>query len=789
VDSLILRSLPVEEPSRLVRLEGGSWTNPIWEAVRARQGEILDRAAAFSDVRFDLASGGEARFASGFFASGGFFDVLGVPAILGRTLTEEDDRRDGGPDGPAAVISYAFWQRRFGGAADVVGRTLPLNGVPFTIVGVTSPAFFGPTVGRSFEVAVPIGMVDRVRNTGGRSWLDGRSTWWLEILGRLEPGQTVEAATNALRQVQPQIREATLPDGWRPKDLEQYLRASPLTLVPAATGFSDVRGRYERPLLALMGVVVLVLLIACANLASLLLARASARRQELGARLALGASRRRLLRQLLTESLLLAVPGALLGLAFAHWGSRALLGQIGTHGGPASGSPVSLDLSLHWRVLLFTLAVTLVTSLLFGAAPALRAGRSSPHDAIKRQGRGSGEGPGALGGPLVVTQVALSLVLVFAAGLFLRTFSRLAHRDLGLETEGILVVNLDVQRSAVPPAQRTALVARAEEAVRAVPGVAAAAASVLNPMSGMGWNERFVVQGLPSLSDRESLAWCNAVTPGWFGTYGTPVLRGRDLQGHDRLGAPLVALVNEAFARRFLGGQDPLGRILLRQEPPTRRPPPVEVVGVVKDTAYHSARDAMEPIVYFPLAQMDAAEVPPFATLGVRSAQGSPALLARDVAAAIGTVDHSLSLTFRLFSDQVGATIRRERIVAWLSGFFGGLALLLAGIGLYGVTSYAMSRRRAEIGVRMALGAEASGVVRMVLGKALRLVALGLLIGAGVSLWAARFVGPLLFDLPPRDLPTLLAAATTLVGVCLVSAGLPARRASRIDPAEVLREG
>jgi predicted permease len=790
VDSLILRSLPVRDPRRLVLLEGGSWTNPIWEQIRGRQHELFERVGAFSDTRFDLARGGQAEFAEGFFASGGFFEVVGVPAILGRTLSPEDDARNGGPGGPVAVISYGFWQRRFGGAADAVGRTLPLNGVPFTIVGVTPPSFFGPTVGRSFDVAVPIGMVDRVQQTGVGSVLDGRSFWWLEILGRLKPEQTVEGATQALRGVQPQIREATLPTDWRPQDVEQYLRQSPFTLVPAASGFSEIRGQYQRPLLVIMGVVVLVLLVACANLASLLLARANTRRRELSARLALGASRRRLARQLLTESFLLALPGAALGLAFGHWGSRLLVEQIAVQGGPGTGSPVSLDLSLHWRVLLFTLAVTLLTVLLFGVAPAVRAGGASAYDAIKQQSRSvAGEAGGVLSGPLVVTQIALSVVLVFAAVLFLRTFSHLAHRDLGLESEGILLVNLDAQRSPASPAQRGALFLRAGEAVAALPGVAEAAISFVNPLSGMGWNQMFEVRGVPPPADRERSAWVNAVTPGWFRTYGTPVLAGRDFEAHDRDGAPPVALVNEAFARRFLGGENPVGRVLLREGSPTRRPPPLEVVGLVKDTVYRSPRDSMEPIVYLALTQRTEDEMWPFATLGVRSVARSPALLTKDITAAVSDVDGSLSVTFKLLSEQVGAGLMRERIVAWLSGFFGGLALLLAGIGLYGVTSYAVSRRRAEIGVRMALGAQASRVVRMVLGRALHLVALGIVIGSAASLWMARFVGSLLFGLETTDPMTLIGAAGALLAVGLLAAGLPARRASRIDPAQVLREG
>jgi predicted permease len=788
VDTLVLRALPVREPSRLVRLDD-YWTNPIWEEVHARQHQVLESAAAFSETRFDLAAGGETNFVEGLFVSGDFFEVAGVPAILGRTLTNDDDRRGGGPGGPVALISYGFWQRRFGGAADVVGRSLSLNDVPFTIVGVTPPAFFGPSVGRAFEVAVPLSMVDRVQHAGLESWLDGRSMWWLEILGRLKPGETADVASRALQRLQAEIREATLPADWRPQDLRDYL-GKPLTFLPAATGFSEARGEYERALFTVMVAVVLVLLIACANLASLLIARTSARRQELAARLALGASRRRLARQLLTEALLLSVAGAVLGVLLAHWAGPALLAQITVRGGPTSAAPVALDLSLHWRVLLFTLAATISTAVLFGLLPALRVGELSPHEAIKSQGRSLvGEDRSVRGARLVVAQVALSLVLAFIAGLFLRSFARLAHRDLGLRSEGILLVNLDAQRSPVPRSQHTALFARVQEAVAAVPGVAGAAVSVVSPVSGGGWNMRFEALGFPSPGDRESVAWCNAVTPGWFSTYGTPLLAGRDFDGRDRLGAPRVAVVNDAFARRFLAGQSPVGRALVEKGPPGRPETTAEIVGVVKDAVYRSARDPMEPIVYYPLAQLEPDHMWSIATVGVRAASGSPARLTRGIVTAVGAVDPRLSLTFRLFSEQVGATMMRERLVAWLSAFFGGLALLLAGIGLHGVTAYSVSRRRTEIGVRMALGAEASGVVRMVLGRALRLAGWGVAIGVAASLAGAQLLRSLLFGLEPRDLPTLLAAAATLLAVCLLSAGLPARRASRIDPVEVLREG
>jgi predicted permease len=772
-NGLLLRSLPVREAGRLVLLDYDSWTNPIWEEIRARADQLADGAFAWSTERFNLSPSGETDPVDGIYASGRIFDVLGVSAIRGRTFTPADDDRNGGPDGPVAVISYGFWQRRFAGADDAIGRTLSINRQPFTIVGVTPRGFFGPDVGRSADVMLPLAGEAIVN--GADSALDGRSSWWLNIMLRLKRDQTIEQLTDRLRGVQDQIRVATLPP--RFKNLQSGYLADPFVLAPAASGRSTLRLRYERPLKTLMAVVGLVLLIACANIANLLLARATARRHELGLRLALGASRMRLSRQLLAESLTLAGAGAVLGLLFARWGSAALVAQLSS-----IDNTVNLAMPLDWRVLLFTLGVSAATAILFGVAPAVSVGGLSPFDALKEQGRGaSGERRATFRHALIVLQVALSLVLVVAASLFARTLFSLTSRDVGFDRNRVLIVRAAVNH---PADQRLAVFDRLRDAAAAVPGVASAAISYTMPAGRAGWNTRIAVAPDSRLKGRELASWINAVSPGWFQTYGIKLVNGRDFDARDRKGAPLAAVVNRAFARRFLKEGDPIGQ-RFSTEGPSGTGDAFDVVGVVEDSIYRSLRAPMEPTFFLSTGQWQ--DPGATVTLGIRSAAAAPLSLTRSVRDALVSADSTASLTFFTLASQVDASLIQERLLARLSTFFGCLALLLASLGLYGVTAYSVNRRRGEIGIRMALGANAADVVRMILRRVGGLVAIGIAIGTAASVWASRFVTSFLYGFERSDPTTFVAAAVILSLVAAVAGWVPARRASRIDPAGVLR--
>jgi len=651
--------------------------------------------------------------------------------------------------------------------------------VSYTIIGVTPPEFFGAEVGRNFDVAIPIGTEPLVR--GRENSLDHRSNWWLNITLRLKPGQSIEAATAALRGMQPQIREATMPQDWAEQYKKTYLNEA-LTLIPAATGSSGLRRRYQQPLTAIMVVVALVLLIACANIANLLLARANARRHELSVRVALGASKVRIARQLLTESLLLSGVGALVGLLFARWGSGLLVRQLSS-----TTNTVFLDLGLDWRILGFTALIAVGTAILFGVAPALRATRVQPNEALKEQGRGVVGERFGLGNALVVVQVALSVILVVAAGLFVRTFSSLANVHLGFDHRPVLVANINAQRLQLDPSQRPDLFERLRQAAASVPGVTSAALSSVTPVSGSTWNNVVEIPGAPARPERERSTNINLLSSSWFTTMGTRLIAGRDFTDRDVTGSASVTIVNEAFARKFFDGQNPLGRHVVQPGSPTRPAIDREIVGYVEDAVYRALREPVPPTMYLPLLQQP--DPPSRMSISVRAAGGSPALLTKSLTAALTGVNRDVAITFRMLSEQVNASLFQERIVAMLSGFFGGLALLLAGLGLYGVTSYAVSRRRTEIGIRMALGAAPSGVVRMVLRRVAVLVGFGVALGAGISVWASRFVTTLLYGLQPRDPATLVLAALVLSLIGAMAGWIPARRAARIDPARVLREG
>jgi predicted permease len=778
-NSLILRPLPVRDPASLALLTHGDWSYPVWEEIRARDTELFDGALTWSEQTFDLSRGGRSDLVDGAYVTGRFFDVLGVTAARGRMLTPGDDSR-ATAGRPAAVISHRFWRQRLGGADDVLGRELTVQRVPFTIVGVMPPGFFGADVGRSADVMIPFAAEPLIR--GRESWLAARDTIWLQIMVRRKPAQSIDQANAVLRAVQPAIRAATMPG--RPSARETHLR-DPLTLVPAATGNSRLRSRFETPLFVMVVAVALVLLVACANIAGLLLARAVARRRELSVRLALGGSRWRIARLLFVESFLLAATGAALGMVFASWSSAVLVQQLNTW-----ENTVSLDLALDWRVLAFTTTLACLSAVVAGVAPVLGLKNVAPGDALKNGGRGlAGDRRFAIRGAFVVAQIALSLVLIVAAGLFLRTFAALSRLPLGFVPEPVLVAELNLQGSGIRPEDRAPRVDRLRDAAAAVPGVRVAAVSAIRILTGGGWATRRVGVGdepMPPEDRSQPRLWLNATSPGWFDAMGIPLRIGRDFETGDRAGGRPVAIVNETFVKRYLRDRQALGQeVRLGSDDGTR----YEIVGVVADAVYTLPREGMAATLYLPVAQRRPETYWPTVLLTLETVPGMRASVARDAAAALTRADPGVAFSLGTFDQLVGATVTQERLIAVLSAFFGGLALLLASVGLYGIVAHAVRARQTEIGLRLALGATASGIVRLELRRVGGLIVAGLALGLAGSLWAARFVGTLLFQADARDPGTLAGAALVLVAVGLVAAWVPARRAGRLDPAAVLREG
>ena len=772
INSLLLRPLPVADPSRLVTISSDSaiargqagvpWNFAMWEELQAHA-SLFDGAFAWTPARFDLAERGERQPVAGIFASGGYFAALGVGAIRGRTFTPNDDRAGGGADGAVAVISYRLWQRRFGAADSVIGAPLVVDGARVTIVGVTAPEFRGLDVGSAFDVALPLETEPLIRSS--RSAL---RTSRLLVMLRLKPGQSVEAGTATLRGLQ-------LGSTPTPKE--------PFTLAPAATGASlPVRGpyglrqSYARPLLTILIVALLVLLIACVNIANLLLARATARRYELGVRLALGASRGRLARQLLIESLVFAVLGAIGGLIIGQWTSQALVAQLST---PVQ--QITLDLSFDWRVMAFTAAVALVTASIFGTVPAFRSTRIAPLDVLKVRGQADSSsaagtrGLASVSSGLVILQIALSLALVICAALLVRSFARLSSVPLGFDPDRVLVVNVDTERVRTDAAGRMRLFDRILDAVRGVPGVAHAGGSIWTP-----------VDGGTRMGDSQDRIAFNFITPGWFAAYGTALRAGRDFTESDTAGSPPVVIVNNAFVRTFMPRTSPVGETI----PHPRSRPEVQrtIVGVVDDAVFESQREGIQSIVYLPVAQSGGGPSGGTAiSLGVRPAVGPPMRLGPSVGAAVRGVDPDVSFSFVLLEDHVQASVRQERLVAMLSGFFGALAVVIAALGLYGVTSYTVNRRVTEIGIRRALGAQRGHVLRLVLGHSVTLTAVGIALGLAGAAAVTRALSALLFGLTPLDATTFTGVALLFAVVATLAALLPAHRATRVDPLVALR--
>jgi predicted permease len=673
-----------------------------------------------------------------------------------------------GADGPVAVISHRLWRQRFAGAHDVVGRQLTVQRVPFTIVGVMPPGFFGPDVGRMTDVMLPFAAEPLIR--GSESRLAAKTSWWLQIMVRLKPGQSLDQANAALRVLQAQITEGA------------SRQLQPFTFVAAATGNSSLRSRFETPLLAMVVAVGLVLLVACANIASLMLARTLARRREFSVRLALGSSRWRIARLLFIESLIVAVTGAAVGLAFASWSSALLVQQLSTW-----QSTVSLDLAPDLRVLAFTAALACLAALIAAVAPVLGLKRVAAGEALKESGRGiTGDGRFSVRGTLVVAQIAVSFALVVAAGLFLHTFASLNQLPLGFVPEPLLVAELNLQPGGGPPQERGARVERLRDATAAVPGVRSVAVSSVRLLTGGGWSSGMVAIGDGSMSRIRPTLWLNGTTPGWFETMGIPLRSGRDFEAGDRVGSRPVAIVNETFVRRFLPGEQPIGQsVRLGFEPDTR----YEIVGVVGDTVYTTPREGMLATMYVAMAQRKPSEFWPTVLLTANTAPGIRAVVEREIAEALRRADPAIAFTFGTFDRLVESTVTQERLIALVSAFFGGLALLLAAVGLYGVVAHAVRARQREIGLRIALGATPSSILGLVFERVGLLIAAGLGLGLIGSLWAVRFLEALLFHLEPRDPMTFAGAAALLVAVGVLAAWLPAHRAARLDPVTVLREG
>jgi len=790
INAVMLRALPVRDPQQLLQVAfqgkhdatafvGESFSYPLFSEFRKDNQAFSNLSAFDSWDSFEAQSadnglGPAGAPVKGQLVSANFFSMLGVDAVVGRTFAADEESGDGAH--PVAVISYATWVQDFARDPHVIGKKLLVKGTPLTVIGVAPMHFSGVNPGKSFGVWIPLTMASQVLS-GRHTSLTDVNTNWLSLIGRLNPDYSAIQASEKLDALYQQIQRQRDISRWSPQEQRDFFTHH-IVLLPAASGADYLRREFSRPLWILMGMVGLVLLIACSNVTNLLLARASSREREVAVRIALGARGWRLLRQLLTESLLLAFTAAALGMLFAYWGSRVLVGLMS----------ITLDAHPDLRVLAFTSQLALISGIAAGLAPAVRAARRNQSPALrtgtpKTMDSRSGS---RLGRALTVTQVALSLVVVFAAALLARTLRNLEALDPEFSRQNILLFKLDADRAGYKDQQLTQLYQQLAERIGSTPGVRSASYSMLTPISGGGWDNRTYIEGYTPSPGENVDVYMNAVGPRFFETLGTPLLIGRSFGARDQANSTVVAVINQTMARRYFSGRSPIGHHIGRWNWDGRRE--YEVVGVVGDAKYMSLREDTPPTAYLYIPQSP--RIPGDVTFEVQSAVSSSAVVTQ-VREVLGIVDSRLiAEDVKTLAEQVDRSLNQEKLVSTVSGCFGALALVLACIGLYGVMAYSVARRTSEIGLRMALGAEKGDVFRMVIGQGLRLAVAGLAIGVVASLMLARLLtsfSQLLYGVRPTDSPTVIAVSFVMAAVAAIACYIPASRAMRVDPMVTLR--
>jgi predicted permease len=790
MDQVLLRALPVEAPERLVVLSAPgpnqgrihSQSNTLFPISYPMYRDIRDKATVFEGVLAHWQAGvhlgvkGATEMANADLVSGNFFEVLGVKAALGRVFTQDDDRTLGAH--PVVVLSHGYWKRRFGADPKVVGETVSVNNRPMTVIGVSAAGFHGIEVGSSIDLYVPMTMQETVMPTWGGEVLSKRRVIWLTTLARLKDGVSLDKAKAGVNVLYRQILQEELSEiTTRSERFKKEFPQKTLELLPGARGTSELRGQSETTLLVLMVMVGLVLLIASANVANLLLARASARQREVAVRLALGASRTRLVRQFLVESLVLGGLGGALGLVVSAWTASLLLSA---QPGDSAARVFSSDPDL--RVAGFALLLSLVTGVVFGLVPALRSTRPDVFPTLKAESGSvvSGSHHFRFRKGLVVAQVALSLLLLVGAGLFTRSLMNLRSLDPGFKADNVITFSVDPSLNGYNDPRRNALFKQLQDEIGTEPGVVSASMAENGLLTGNDSSSTIRVDGYEAKDGESMNPNFNGVAPGFFHTLGIPLLRGRDFEEADVTGAPRVAVVNEVFSKYFYGEGDPIGRrfVLGRNEEE------LTIIGLVRDGKASQLKEKPRRMVYIPYMQETELG---HLTFYVRTA-GEPGALGPRLRKVVAEVDSNLPITnLKTLHVQIAESLFVERMVASLSAAFGFLATLLAALGLYGVMSYAVSLRTREIGVRMALGAEQSKVLVLVLGEVALLAGLGVLIGLPSGYALGRLIASQLFGITAHDPLTYVVALVSLLVAAFLAGYIPARRAARVDPMVALR--